>query len=348
MAAPTDQDPSARTSELGRHARPTARTLILASSTGVLLAAALAVLATSHWPVAPAPDQCAAVSAVCGFPDASDTGVPAGIALKAVPGQVSSGPGWSYDPRGWVQVSGNGAVLSGLYISCDLNIGASDVTVKDVRVVTGGDFAISLRHASDVTIEDSTISGSNATSGRVDAAIKDVYGDSTGTVVRNDNISYFRIGVEVSAGLVARNYIHNPGYVSGDHTNGVYVNGSNAHLTIEGNTILNPLGQTDAITLNASSSGQTVANKTIEGNLIAGGDYVIYGGASAGNATSNIVIKGNWFSQQYYPLGGRYGPAAYFDTRGLGNVWSGNVWAGRAKAGATPGDAGRATPVPPP
>ena len=82
---------------------------------------------------------------------------------------ASSGPGWSYNAATKaVVVSVKGTVLSGLSISSNLTIKASNVTVKNVQVVTG------------VTIENSTISGQNATTGRVDSAIKDVYGDSTG------------------------------------------------------------------------------------------------------------------------------------------------------------------------
>ena len=69
-----------------------------------------------------------------------------------------------------------------------------------------------------------------------------------------------------------------------------------------------------------------VANKTVENNFLAGGGYTIYGGTSPGNPTSHIVIEGNRFGQQYYPLSGQYGPVAYFDPTGAGNIWSGNFW----------------------
>jgi hypothetical protein len=292
----------------------------------------------------PLPLWCASAPHKCGLPDSTNTGVQAGVTLAAVPDQVSSGPGWSFDPRGWVEVSGDGAVLSGLYIPYNVDISANNVIINDVRVVTSGDFGISLRHTSGVTIENSTISGRNAAAGRVDAAITDVYGDSAGTVIEADNIFHFRTAVQVSGGLVAGNYIHSPGFIAGDHTNGVYDNGGTAALTIAGNTIINPLEQTDAVTLDASGGGQTVANKIVEGNLLAGGGYAIYGGASEGNATSNIVIAGNWFSQVYYPDGGLYGPAVYFDVTGAGNVWSGNLWSGQGLQG----DASPLPPIPPP
>jgi Right handed beta helix region len=274
------------------------------------------------------PDDCITVPLACGFPDATDTGVPGGMTLRSVPGQVSSGPGWHFDPKGgYVAVTAHGTVLSGLSIPCNLEIDASDVTVRDVRVVTGGYFGISLRHTTGVTIEDSTVMGQNLTSGRVNSAIDDVYGDSTGIVIKNNDISRFRTGVQVSTGLIVGNYIHDPGYIHGDHTNGIYVAGSAEPLTIYGNTIFNNLGQTDDINLHASSSRQNLANKMVVDNLLAGGGYSIYGGVRNG-LTSNIVIKDNEFGRLYYPDGGQYGPAAYFNPRQTGNVWSGNVWSG--------------------
>ena len=175
-------------------------------------------------------------------------------------------------------VTGTGTVLSGLYIPYTLEIAASNVTVKDVQVVTGGSFAIDLRHTTGATIENSTISGQNATTGRVDSAIDDVYGDSTGMVIKDNNISAFRTAMQISTGLVHGNYIHNPGYIAGDHTNGIVTNGGTDPLTIEDNTIFNSLGQTDAISLDPATSGVPVANKTIENNFLAGGGYSIYGG----------------------------------------------------------------------
>lgn len=270
---------------------------------------------------------CAALPHACGFPDATNTGVPPRTAIRSVPGQVASGPGWYYDPADrQVDVTGEGAVLSGLSIRCNLNISGSKVTITDDRVVTGGFFGISLRHTADVTIEHSSISGLNATSGRVSYAIDDIYGDSTGLVIKDDNVSLFSHGVQVSAGTLTGNYIHNPGYLAGDHVDDIFDPGTTHSLTIRGNTILNGFGQTAAISLDASAAGEAVANKTVEDNLLGGGGYVIYGGAARGDPISYIVIKNNRFSRIFYLKSGQYGPVAYFDTRGTGNTWTGNVW----------------------
>ena len=260
----------------------------------------------------------------------TNTGVPAGATLKAVPGQVSSGPGWTYNSTTHqVNVTGNGAVLSDLDIACAVSITASDVTITDDKIVTGGTYGITTQHTADVTIENSTVSGLNKTSGRVDYAIDDLYSDSTGLVIRDNNVSDWRIGVNVAGGQVTGNYIHDPGYISGDHTDGLYDNGGTMPLTITGNTILDSLSEVDAIFL-ASQPGQAISGKTITGNLLAGGDYAIYAGGNA-DTSSNIVIRDNRFSQLYYPMSGQFGAVADFDQSGKGNTWSGNIWTGRAQ-----------------
>jgi len=271
--------------------------------------------------------NCAATPHQCSYADTTNTGVTSGTTLATVPTKVSSGPGWKYVAAdGEVLVSTNGTVLSGLYIPCELVIDASNVTVKNVQVVSGGSFGVALENTANVTIENSTISGVNATALRVGSAIDDVYGNSTGTVVKDDNISFFKTGIQISTGLIEGNYIHAPGYIAGDHTNGIYVNGGTAPLTIENNTIFNSASETDAINLDAGSAGSAVANKTIENNFLAGGTYTIYGGDGPNNPTSNIVIENNRFGQLYYPTSGQFGPAAYYATTGTGNVWSGNFW----------------------
>jgi hypothetical protein len=276
--------------------------------------------------------NCAAVPSSCGYPDATNTGVPAGTVLKTVPGQVSSGPGWHYDPRGWVQVDGAGAVLSGLSIPYNINVTASNVTIKNVQVVTSGQPGISLRHTSNVTVQDSTITGVNATSGRMLAGVKDMYGDSTGLAVLRDNISWNETGVQLESGLVQDTYIHNTGFVAGDHVNGVTSNGGvTALLTIQHNTIFIDRSQTDAIGLFDDFGVQ--ANRVIASNLLAGGGYPIYGGQNPGtSAPTGIHITGNKIATIYYAKGGAYGPVTAFNSAGAGSTWSGNTWDSTAQA----------------
>ena len=274
---------------------------------------------------------CGTAPSSCGYPDATNTGVPTGTTLKTVPGQVSSGPGWSYNSGGWVAVTGNGANLTGLNIPYGVVISADNVTLNDDQITTGGPntFGVSLRHTAGATIQNTTITGSNGGANEVTSGIKDISGDSTGLVVNHDNISNFESGLGVEAGLIENSYIHNPGYVAGDHTNGIISSGGGGglQLTINHNTIFNGLTQTDDIGLFEDIGAQ--ANRTITNNLLAGGAYSIYGGATKTatyGPTSNIVITGNVFAANYHSTGGNNGPVAYFNSAGTGNNWANNTW----------------------
>src|SRR5690348_2719180 len=97
--------------------------LALAAAAGVTMAVRDAHRAAQPRQHA-APHAVPSVRVQHGFPDARNAGVPAGVRLRAVPGQVSKGQGWRFDPRGWVDVYGRGAVLSGLDIPWNVNISA--------------------------------------------------------------------------------------------------------------------------------------------------------------------------------------------------------------------------------
>jgi hypothetical protein len=313
---PTGREP-VRSRWLGRN-----RLIAIGAAAAVAGAGVAAIVVNVVSPVT----NCAAAPSKCGFPDGTNSGVPAGMTLRAVPGQVSSGPGWSSSASGSVVVTGNGAVLSGLYIPGLVQVKANNVTIKDVKIVASGQsgFGISLRTTSNTTIEDSSISGKDATTGRLAAGIKDIYSDSSGTSIVGNNIWYTTTGVQIDEGLIQDNYIHDTGYLAGDHLNGITSNGGTKSMTIQGNTIFTDRSQTDAISLFQDFGTQ--ANRVITNNLLAGGGYCIYGGNRNGSPpATGIQITNNRFSTIYYPKCGYYGPVAYF-TLGGGNTWAGNVW----------------------
>jgi hypothetical protein len=268
--------------------------------------------------------NCAVLPSRCGFPDASNTGVQAGVTLRRVPEDVRSGPGWVWDSRGWLSVNGNGAVLENVVVNNGISVEASNVTIRNVRINTGGeDFGIALRHTSNALVEFVEI-GPGVGDSRLLVGIKDIYGDASGTVIRGADIFGTSTGVQMGSGSLVDSFIHDMGFQSGDHTNGFTSNGSTGQLTIRHNTIFNKLDQTDAISLFQDFGVE--ANRVVDNNLIAGGGYTLYGGAGNKGPTSNIKVTNNRFSRIYYPNGGSYGPVAYFTSSDAGNVWSGNVW----------------------
>ena len=217
-------------------------------------------------------------------------------------------------------------MFEGFDLSVNVDVTASDVTIRNCRLKVAGDsFGVSLRHVSGVTIQDSEIFGPDAGANRLLVAVKDIYADSQGTRVLRNDLWNTSTAVQIGQGLVQGNYIHNLGYVAGDHVNGTTSNGSSTLLTLDHNTVLNSFGQTDAISLFEDFGVE--ANRVISNNLMAGGGYTLYGGANPGGAqTSGIKVSGNRFSRLYYPNGGSYGPVTAFDPTGPGNSWTGNVW----------------------
>ena len=299
----------------------------LAGVAAIAVTVAAVVAPAAMAATATAPVNCQALPSACGYPDATNSGVPAGKTLLAVPAQVAKGPGWAYSARtNEVDVTSAGAVLAGLSFTCYVNVEANNVTLNDDSISAANYWGVALRHTSGVTVENSTINGQNATTGEVGSGIDDVYGDSTGMVIKDNNISEFKTAIQVSTGLISGNYIHNPGFVTGDHTNGILDIGTTQPLTITGNTILDSLSQTDAISLDATLTGQVIANKTITGDLFAGGGYPIYGGTDRGATISNMTISGNRFGQGFYTLSGLYGPVAYYTTTGTANTWTNNTY----------------------
>ena len=266
--------------------------------------------------------NCIAKPSACGYPDASNTGVTAGITLKRVPQDITSGTGWAWDSRGWIN-AGSGAVVEGLDFNGSVEVTGSNVVVRNNRLTASGEgWAVALRHAANATIQNNDLVPSGT---RLMVGIKDIYGDSSNTRIIGNDISNASTGVQISQGLIEANYIHDLGMVSGDHVNGTTSNGGTSQLTIRGNTVLNRFSQTDAISLFQDFGLE--ANRLITGNLVAGGGYTIYGGDNRNfGRTYNIKITNNRFSTIYFPNSGYYGPYAAYDPAGSGNEFSGNVW----------------------
>ena len=224
--------------------------------------------------------------------------------------------------NGNVSITQDGAVLEDKIITGSVDIQADNVTVRNVRILEDGEsWAIALRHANNATISNCEIMPQSS---RLMVGIKDIYGDSNGTVVRGCEIVQTSTGIQIGQGLIENNYIHDMGYKSGDHLNGTTSNGSTKQLTIRHNTIFNQESQTDAISLFQDFGLE--ANRTITDNLLAGGGYTIYGGEGTHGETYNIVITNNRISRMFFPNGGYWGPVAHFERSNSGNQWSGNVW----------------------
>jgi hypothetical protein len=250
---------------------------------------------------------CVVVPSVCGYPDASNTGVPAGVALKTSRS---------------VTADKDGQLITGLDITGEINVTAANVTIRNTRVTGGGDWVVIVRPgATNLTIEDSELQ-TPAGSPQDIACVLNI-GDTRPTIRRTD-IHGCSAGVSSGGGLVQDSYIHDMAQVPGlSHDVGVASNGGGG-LSVIHNTILNQYDQTATVAFYQDFGTQQ--NNLVQNNLLAGGGYCVYGGTGTKGGTTNIRFINNRFSQKYHPNCGYFGIVASFNRNDPGNTWTGNYW----------------------
>jgi hypothetical protein len=252
----------------------------------------------------------------CGFPDSTNTGVPAGVTLTA------SGP---------VTANQNGQVISGLRINGCVDVEASNVTIKDDDISDSAPASFCVNIASNVSntlIEDTSIHGTNSGNGGVEYAIRDL---GNGTRLLRVNMYWCTECLASSSASMQDSYIHDLANISGSHYEDIY-DGGGSGLSVIHSTLFNQQEQTAAIYM-APDTGDALTNITINDNLLAGGGYTIYGGTSLGDSTSRIAITDNLFSTIYFPACGQFGELAYWSSNG--NTWSANTYTDGTQAGQT-------------
>lgn len=301
--------------------------------------------------------NCEAYPHTCGYPDATNSGVPTGTKLTAVPGTITSGTGWTWLPTyQCVDVTGANATLNALDIAGCVYIEASGVTLSNDNITppVGSAWGVAIASGNNTNVNHSSIQGTGDTGGAtpdlgaLPYGIKDVNGNTTGNSITYNNISVVNAGIGVNQGNIQHNYLHTFDYSCiGDdanttacgtpadctpyicsHNDGIYVNGpSPAGLSLYKNTVFQNLWQTDAIIL-GSPVGGTTSNVTVHYNMVAGGSYAIYGGCgNQGSLTpSNIIFDNNRFADQYYTHSGQYGYNTYVCTDPAYNEkWTNNI-----------------------
>lgn len=220
----------------------------------------------------PAPKSCLPVPSLCGWPDATNTGVPPGMTLVVHTGSFNvNSPGQVID--GWDVTGGR------------INVNANNVTIRNSRITTGSPFAIHL--ASGVTgvrIIDDLIVGLAGCSvgvngGEYTAQRVDVSGCEDG----------FQVG---GATRILDSWIHDLRYTATSHNDGIQAfSGSN--LIIDHNTIIpDPAHGNSAVFLQPIGGPIKVA--TISNNLLDGAGYTVKIEKSTG-----VVISANRLGRTY-------------------------------------------------
>jgi hypothetical protein len=227
-----------------------------------------------------------------GYPDASNTGVPAGTSLK---------------PTGGFTASTNNAVYDGLEISGTVTVRATNVTIKNSRISDVAFFGVDIEGGS-VTLQNVEIDcGGTGTKGILNGNF---------TAIRV-NIHNCEDGVFADRDFTIRDsYIHDLATSPTAHNDGIQSIDA-INVTIEHNRIY--AVDTSAIWLNNNSGGQLAQNALVKDNLLAGGGWTLYCPA---DASTNVQVLNNAFSTKFFPKVGGFGPA----TDCADEIQSGNVY----------------------
>ncbi len=265
--------------------------------------------------------SCFATPSSCGYPDQSNTGVPAGTALTTKNGDQQINQPGTYS--GWNVVNGS------------VRINASNVTLKDSAITNSGDTSNDIlipSGVSNVTIEDSTLRGA-ASNSALQYSVQNASDASSITGLRLD--MYYCTECWSGSGTLQDSYAISNGVISGSHYEDIYYGGGGGALVLTHDTLLNPQDQTAAIFTKGDFGN--VGTVTVTNNLLAGGGYTIYGGLSgSGSVVGPVTVTGNRFarclsscgaggdSHGYYPHSGSYDYGADFNNSVT--TWSGNYW----------------------
>jgi hypothetical protein len=215
--------------------------------------------------------DCVASPHSCGFPDATNTG--ANCASLA--------------PSGPITVAADGTVVEGKNISGSIIIQASNVTIRNDCVTSGDIYPVRLISGSNLTVEDTTITG---TGGGCSRAVEPAGGS---TMMNRLNISGCEDGVEMYSNDTLQNsYIHDLAFTGGSHNDGVQQNGGSNDV-VRHNTIFNPDNQTSCVNFTTDFGG--ISGITITGNLLNGGNYTVYSRSGGNGDPTGVSVTGNQF-----------------------------------------------------
>ncbi len=252
----------------------------------------------------------------CGYPDATNTGVPAGTTLTPRSGDVS--------------VTAAGTTVKDLAVTGEILVEANNTTVVDDEVIaSSGSGNRGIYIAPGVT---GTVIDHVTCHGEGKGSQYCVFNKNSSTKIEHSYL--YNCGECLNGpGTITDSFFDVTAVISGEHYEDIYYGGGEGPLIVNHDTMLNPQGQTATVFASTDFGNQTTL--TITNNLLAGGGYTLYGGASCttggcGAVNGPVTVTGNRFSNKYYPESGYYGIGAYFNN--AVTTWSGNFWDGTLKS----------------
>ena len=260
-------------------------------------------------PLATSSNNCLQKPSSCGYPDATNTGVPSGTALLASTS---------------LSITQDGTIIDSKDVTGSITINASNVIIKKSRItnVSNTLAAIVMRSGSNLLIEDSEIDGGAA-------GIAIGYGEYT---IRRSNVHGGNDALRAGDNsYVYDSYIHDLYRAVGTHNDVVQdINGQNVlfqHNTLLAYNGVPGAGITAGDPMNSifQIGNQTgnISNVVFDNNIVNGGNYSFnanWTNLDAGlYSASGIRIVNNRFGRDY-----RYGPKANMRTSLV--VWANNIW----------------------
>lgn len=229
-----------------------------------------------------------------GYPDETNTGVPAGTTLTN---------------SGSLTITTNGAIVQNLNISGMISVRANNVTIRNCRITSSDYYPISWDGGTytGLLVEDSEII---ATDYNVTAGIS--FSNYTARrVFVTGSADGFKADADV---LIEDCYVTNLGIGPDTHNDGVQTTGG-SNVTLRHNTF--KLGAPAGVSavVQVGTEWGTNSDWVIENNLIDGGGWSINASDDPADS-SNFQIINNRFTRR-----AAYGPG------GVGGAtWSGNIW----------------------
>lgn len=229
------------------------------------------------------------------WPDATNTGVPAGTVLTPSDGLVVGIPG---------------AVIEGRDITGTLLIRADHITVRNTRITGAGDHVVTIADGViGARLEDVEIDGTGQAEGA-----NGVYGAAT--ILRAD-IHGVENGIQPDTGSVIRDsWIHDLAAPGDPHYDGIQIDGDRSHIVIAHNTIdMSGLRSTATVMINNNFG--PVEDVTVEDNRLLGGGWTVHVDS---RFTPSPITKVAFTDNRIG--GGRWGHAS---VDADDPVWAGNV-----------------------
>lgn len=217
-------------------------------------------------------NNCLSSPHACGFPDASNTGVPAGTTLTTVNGDVHT--------------TSNGQIINAMDIHGTLWIDNSNVTVKNTKVTGGGgsSWAINVGSNTNVTgvvVQDCTIDAGKSDQGGITGEGFSIY--------RCDISNGENAARPGGNALIQDCYMHTfRSSSSGPHYDGVEVYSGTGSKIVH-NTII--LDQDETSTVNVQADFGNISGTVIDHNLLDGGGWMLNIRTNSGPVTGTQITN---------------------------------------------------------